>query len=73
MLYPRTLQAPILTKVQPFTAIPPAETSPANCRCQFGQVSDFEELQRHGVNLSGKIVIVRYGVTFRGLNAQGAY
>ena len=38
----------------------------------FGQISDFEELQRHGVNLSGKIVIVRYGDTFRGLKVKAA-
>jgi len=38
----------------------------------FGQISDFEELERHGVNVSGKIVIVRYGDTFRGLKVKAA-
>jgi hypothetical protein len=42
----------------------------------FGHIKDFRTLERNGVNVSGKVVMVRYGDTFRGLKvkaAQGNY
>jgi hypothetical protein len=42
----------------------------------FGHINDFRTLEKNGVNVSGKVVIVRYGNTFRGLKvkaAQGRY
>jgi len=38
----------------------------------FGHIDDFRLLERKGVNVSGKIVIVRYGTTFRGLKVKAA-
>ena len=38
----------------------------------FGHIDDFRMLERKGVNISGKIVIVRYGTTFRGLKVKAA-
>lgn len=42
----------------------------------FGHIDDFRLLEKHGVNVSGKVVVVKYGTTFRGLKvkaAQGMY
>jgi N-acetylated-alpha-linked acidic dipeptidase len=36
---------------------------------EFGRKEDFDELISNGANLTGKIVIVRYGKIFRGLKA----
>jgi hypothetical protein len=38
----------------------------------FGKIDDFEALVKHGVNVSGKVVIMRYGDTFRGLKVKAA-
>jgi hypothetical protein len=38
----------------------------------FGHIDDFRILEKHGVNLSGKVVIVRYGDIFRGLKVKAA-
>jgi hypothetical protein len=38
----------------------------------FGQIEDFRLLEKMGVNVSGKVVIVRYGTTFRGLKVKAA-
>ena len=38
----------------------------------FGDIDDFRLLERLGVNVTGKIVIVRYGSTFRGLKVRAA-
>lgn len=38
----------------------------------FGHIDDFRLLEKHGVNVSGKVVIVRYGTTFRGLKVKAA-
>jgi len=38
----------------------------------FGHIDDFRLLERKGVNVSGKVVIVRYGSTFRGLKVKAA-
>lgn len=38
----------------------------------FGHINDFRLLEKHGVNVSGKVVIVRYGDTFRGLKVKAA-
>ena len=38
----------------------------------FGHINDFRTLERTGVNVSGKVVIVRYGDTFRGLKVKAA-
>ena len=40
--------------------------------CNFGTYKDFEELQHAGVELRGKIAIVRYGNVFRGLKVKRA-
>eukprot|EP01121_Diplochlamys_sp_Union-15-3_P003551 TRINITY_DN1347_c0_g1_i1.p1 TRINITY_DN1347_c0_g1~~TRINITY_DN1347_c0_g1_i1.p1 ORF type:complete len:626 (+),score=116.52 TRINITY_DN1347_c0_g1_i1:35-1879(+) len=36
----------------------------------YGRIEDFEELDNMGLNLTGKIVIVRYGKIFRGNKVQ---
>ena len=38
----------------------------------FGHINDFRTLQKNGVSVSGKVVIVRYGNTFRGLKVKAA-
>lgn len=38
----------------------------------FGHINDFRTLEKNGVNVSGKVVIVRYGDTFRGLKVKAA-
>ena len=38
----------------------------------FGHINDFRLLEKNGVNITGKIVIVRYGDTFRGLKVKAA-
>ena|ERR1700737_1990504 len=38
----------------------------------FGHINDFRLLEKNGVNVSGKVVIVRYGDTFRGLKIKAA-
>ena len=38
----------------------------------FGHIDDFRILEKNGVNVSGKIVIVKYGSTFRGLKVRAA-
>ena len=38
----------------------------------FGHIDDFRLLEKKGVNVSGKVVIVRYGDTFRGLKVKAA-
>jgi len=38
----------------------------------FGHIDDFRLLEKQGVNVSGKVVIVRYGSTFRGLKVKAA-
>lgn len=39
----------------------------------YGMPDDYKELARHGVNVKGKIVIVRYGNGWRGLKPELAY
>lgn len=36
----------------------------------FGTAEDYERLARHGVDVAGKVVIVRYGRTFRGIKPR---
>ena len=36
----------------------------------YGTRQDYEELARHGIDVSGKIVIVRYGNVFRGIKPK---
>jgi N-acetylated-alpha-linked acidic dipeptidase len=38
----------------------------------FGMKSDYDELVANGVNMTGKIVIVRYGRIFRGLKVRAS-
>jgi N-acetylated-alpha-linked acidic dipeptidase len=38
----------------------------------FGHINDFRLLEKNGVNITGKVVIVRYGDTFRGLKVKAA-
>jgi N-acetylated-alpha-linked acidic dipeptidase len=38
----------------------------------FGHIDDFRLLEKSGVNVSGTVVIVRYGSTFRGLKVKAA-
>jgi hypothetical protein len=38
----------------------------------FGHIDDFRLLEKKGVSVSGKVVIVRYGSTFRGLKVKAA-
>lgn len=38
----------------------------------FGRLNDFRLLEKMGVNVSGKVVIMRYGTTFRGLQVKAA-
>ena len=38
----------------------------------FGHIDDFRLLEKKGVNVTGKIVMVRYGTTFRGLKVKAA-
>ena len=38
----------------------------------YGTPADYEELDRHGVDVRGKIVISRYGATFRGIKPKVA-
>jgi len=39
----------------------------------YGMPDDYKELERHGVDLKGKIVIARYGAGWRGLKPKLAY
>ncbi len=39
----------------------------------YGMPDDYKELARHGVDVKGKIVIVRYGAGWRGLKPELAY
>ena len=38
----------------------------------YGRKADFDELEKLGVDLTGKIAIVRYGGVFRGLKVKAA-
>ncbi|KII94951.1 hypothetical protein PLICRDRAFT_128324, partial [Plicaturopsis crispa FD-325 SS-3] len=38
----------------------------------YGRQSDYDDLEAKGVNLTGKIVLTRYGGIFRGLKVKGA-
>lgn len=38
----------------------------------YGRPEDFEELERRGISVKGKIVIARYGKNFRGVKAKEA-
>lgn len=40
--------------------------------CNYGTYADFEELQKAGVELEGKIALVKYGGIFRGLKVKRA-
>ena len=40
--------------------------------CNYGTYADFEELQKAGVELKGKISLVKYGGIFRGLKVKRA-
>ena len=40
--------------------------------CNYGTYADFEELQNAGVELEGKIALVKYGFIFRGLKIKRA-
>lgn len=40
--------------------------------CNYGTYADFEELQKAGVELEGKIALVKYGGVFRGLKVKRA-
>ena len=46
-------------------------TAPA-VYASYGTPDDFIELERNRVNVTGKVVIVRYGKCFRGLKAMNA-
>ena len=37
------------------------------CLANYGTLADFKYLAAHGVSVKGKIVLVRYGVDFRGI------
>jgi N-acetylated-alpha-linked acidic dipeptidase len=37
----------------------------------YGRQEDFDEVQRSGVNITGKIALVRYGAIVRGLKVRG--
>ena len=39
----------------------------------YGMPDDYKELERHGVDVKGKIVIARYGAGWRGLKPKLAY
>ena len=36
----------------------------------YGRIEDYETLARHGIDVTGKIVIARYGATFRGMKPK---
>lgn len=40
--------------------------------CNYGTYNDFEDLQKAGVELEGKIALIRYGFIFRGLKIKRA-
>ena len=40
--------------------------------CNYGTYSDFEELEKAGVELKGKIALIKYGYIFRGLKVKRA-
>lgn len=40
--------------------------------CNYGMYDDYEELEKAGVDLKGKIALVKYGGIFRGLKIKGA-
>lgn len=40
--------------------------------CNYGTYADFEDLQEAGIDLTGKIALVKYGAIFRGLKAMRA-
>jgi hypothetical protein len=39
----------------------------------LGRIDDFHILEKMGVNVSGKVVIMRYGTIFRGLQVKAAH
>lgn len=40
--------------------------------CNYGTYQDFEELEKAGVELKGKIALIKYGGVFRGLKVKRA-
>ena len=40
--------------------------------CNYGTYSDFEDLQKEGIELEGKIALIKYGYIFRGLKVKRA-
>lgn len=40
--------------------------------CNYGTYADFEDLQKAGIELEGKIALIKYGGIFRGLKAKRA-
>lgn len=40
--------------------------------CNYGTYADFEELQHAGIELEGKIALIKYGGIFRGLKVKRA-
>lgn len=50
----------------------PGEALAQAVYANYGRPEDFMELETNGVNVTGKVVIVRYGKCFRGLKVMNA-
>ena len=50
---------------------PSGEVMESVVYANFGRPEDFDALEKLGVNVKGKIVLVRYGKCFRGLKVRG--
>ncbi len=58
----------------PITRIPPTETLRAELvYVNYGVPKDYETLAEHGIDVKGKIVIARYGGSWRGIKPKVAY
>ena len=59
---------------RPSTRIPPTATSPRELvYVNYGMPDDYEQLAKLGVDVKGKIVIARYGRSWRGIKPKVAY
>ena len=60
--------------VLPFNAYSPSGNVTSNLvYANYGFLSDFEKLESQGVNVSGKIVIMRHGFPYRGQQVDNAH
>lgn len=60
--------------VSPYNAYsPPCNITSQIVYANYGLASDFNELKKQGINVTGKIVIIRHGFPYRGQQVDNAY